>query len=138
MLFPIIKVHDKLHKNQEIIVGEDERHHILLVEKDGNLKFLNVQCCDGTGKGGSYEFLSRNGYFGDEIEFGTIFDILTLYAKNIQSNESGFEDEYQLILNELSQLYEKAVKAQSQKNENFFNRTSDTYLKKIKNNNQDT
>jgi hypothetical protein len=38
-------------------------HHKLFIAADGNIQFYNIQCGDGTGEYGGYEFLGREGLF---------------------------------------------------------------------------
>jgi len=66
MLFPIIKVKDN-HTGYEHIVGTDS--HDMLIAENGKITYYNLQNGDGSGEGGSYEFLgNEDEYFGVTIE----------------------------------------------------------------------
>lgn len=66
MKVPVIKVRDKYSKTERL-VGTDH-HDKLIINKDGQLHYVNWQCMDGTGsdEGYGYEFV---GYPVQEDEF---------------------------------------------------------------------
>jgi len=51
-------VKNKGEKGNGFIVGTNHHHELQLTE-DGNIKFVNIQCMDATGKDGGYEFIAK-------------------------------------------------------------------------------
>ncbi|MHB1654614.1 MAG: hypothetical protein ACYCVD_19390 [Desulfitobacteriaceae bacterium] len=78
MEFPIIKVRDEGTRGEGFFVGTDH-HHKLILDYNGNIQFFNIQCNDGTGKDGSYEFITQEGFFGNEIQLVNITELLNIY-----------------------------------------------------------
>jgi hypothetical protein len=84
MRFPIIKVRDKADGRIHIL-GTNS-HDTLYVDNSKGLQYLNLQCDDGTGRDGSYEFVVKGNkcdpYAGIEfVDFDTLFDI---YKKQVK------------------------------------------------------
>ena len=111
MEFPIIRVRDKGEKGKGFVVGANH-HHKLIVGENSNIQFVNLQNSDATGKedGYGYEFVSKKGFWGEKlIEFGSIWDILSLYSKDIGIKENGLDKEYKDVLKKLKAICEKSI-----------------------------
>lgn len=109
MKFPLIRIREKGSNDKGYFLGLDEAHHMLILDSNGNLKFHNIQCCDGTGKHGSFEFVTTKGYWGDEIEFGNIWDILNIYKEHLQIQEFQLDEEFNKALQQLKIVSDKAI-----------------------------
>lgn len=79
MRFPLIKVRHKGSKEEGFYVGYAPYHHKLIVDKDGNIKYVNIQNMETTSKNGMYEFLTKKSYYGQEIELVPFKKILEIY-----------------------------------------------------------
>lgn len=76
MLFPIIKVRDKESGHVHILgTNSHDTLHI-----DGGLQYYNLQCGDGTGRDGGFEFVGDV----DEIEFVDFDTLIDIYKNQIK------------------------------------------------------
>lgn len=81
MMFPIIRIRNKGEKGKGRIVGTDV-HDMLIPDKNGDIEYLDLQCMDGTGKDGSFEFVGKkDDMFKASIEFVDIDTLLKIYAE---------------------------------------------------------
>lgn len=78
---PILQIRDKC--GGRVHTYGTDSHDSLWVDDEGNLNYYNLQCGDGTGKNGSFEFV----YEPDEGGYGGI--------KEIYSNWEELRDEYE-------------------------------------------
>ena len=112
MKFPIIRVKNKGEKGNGFIVGTNH-HHKLILDENGNIKFVNIQCMDATGKypGYGYEFITKKGLMDEdeEISFGTVWDILNIYAKHIGIlDNKELTKEFNDVLKNLENVFTKS------------------------------
>lgn len=121
-MFPIIKIRNKGESGQirkHNYVGFDRAHHRLLLDENGNIKFLNLQSYSGTGKHGDMEFVSKveEAEFGVEhhIEFGTIFEVLNIYSESINIDDNKLSKEFNDVVFQLKEITEKAEKLNAEK-----------------------
>ena len=118
--FPLIKVRDRdIDEDNEILVGSNH-HHVLLLDKNGSISFLNMQCCEGTGKDGSYEFVSTEDEEGNrKIEMVNIIELLKVFGDEIHIKDLGMQNEFTDVLNSLENIISKAQDAQNRLQEEF-------------------
>jgi hypothetical protein len=83
MLFPVIRVRDKGSKDKGVLVGSNT-HHQLVLDDNGNIKFTNLQCMEGTGRDGGYEFVTKKSDYEHEIEMVTFDELLEIYKEQIK------------------------------------------------------
>ena len=85
MQFPIIKVRNKSSQGCKHIVGTNS-HDLLMLDENGNIKYHNMQCCEGTGEDGAYEFVGeKDEMYGTTIEFVTLDELVEIYIGQTDS-----------------------------------------------------
>jgi hypothetical protein len=114
MLFPVIRIRDKGSKDKGFMVGTNS-HHRLELDGQGNIKFFNLQCCDGTGKYGDYEFVTEKG--SRYIEMVTFDELLAIYKEEINMS-CETEAEIKRIFD---QFRDEAIKKNGLEEEDFNN-----------------
>ncbi len=124
----MIKVRTKGTKNEGVFVGADKAHHQLILDSNGNLQFFNIQCCAGTGKIGDYEFVTKKSDWGNEVEFGTIWDVLNIYSEFLGIQNS---KEFDNVLQQLKVVFDKAIAVKNKKLNEFIQKIlADTFEEK--------
>lgn len=122
MKFPIIKIRDKGSKGPGFLVGIDERHHELMVDENGNLEFLNVQCCDGTGVDGGFEFVAKKDDFGASIDWGNIWDLIDIaFSRYDILNDNCLKKDFAAAVKTLKCVFDKAEDMKIEHNKKFVN-----------------
>ena len=114
MKFPIIKVRDKGSNDKGYCLGVDEAHHQLILDNNSNLKFFNAQCCDGTGNDGTFEFVTRNGCYGKDIEFGDIFDLININKDYLHIKDDQLLKKYEIAVDQLKNVFSEAENARDE------------------------
>lgn len=89
----------------------------IILDSNGNLQFHNIQCCDCTGEHGSFEFVTTKGYWGDEVEFGDVWDILNIYKEYLEISKFKLDEEYNEVLNQLKTIFDKAIELREREKE---------------------
>lgn len=80
MLFPVIRIRTKDYKDKGRIIGTNS-HDELVINENGDIHYLNLQCMDGTGKHGSFEFVGGKGHYGPEIQFVNFEELIKIYME---------------------------------------------------------
>lgn len=94
MLFPIIRIREKGEKGKGRIIGTNS-HDMLRLDEHGNIAYHNLQCCEGTGEDGCYEFVGeRDEMYGVTIEFVTFEELVEIYKSEVKEL---CEDEHMLV-----------------------------------------
>ena len=85
MTFPIIEVVDKGRGGRHI-VGTNSHDALHIDNETGGLHYYNLQCGEGTGEYGSYEFIGEDNEYGpgSEIRFVTFEELLEIYKKEVE------------------------------------------------------
>lgn len=80
MLFPIIRIREKGDKDKGRIVGTNS-HDLLKLDEDGNIKYVNLQCMEGTGKHSCFEFVAKKEMFTEEIQLVSFEELIKIYME---------------------------------------------------------
>lgn len=129
MIFPLIRVRAKGDSHNGYLLGSDVAHHKLILDDNGSLKFHNIQCSDGTGKHGSFEFVTTEGYWGDEIDFGDIWDILDIYKKHLRISKFQLDKEYDEAIRQLKAVFDNAIELKAREDEQIIQNLFEEFYK---------
>ena len=126
MLFPIIYVKDKEGFGDAKIIGTNVHHSLTLC--DGNLQFINLQCFEGTGEDGCYEFTNLSEE--NEVRFVNFLQLMDIYKENVGISGSKFESEWDDLAFQLKNLLNKLDSKKREAKEKLYNDIASLYLKK--------
>lgn len=99
MKFPVIKIKDS---TEDRIVGTNSHDTLYVDPQTGGIQYLNLQCCEGTGKYGKYEFTGEVSEFSPypEIEFVSFEELAEIYMTHLE--DAGKEEaEIQGLIKEI-------------------------------------
>lgn len=85
MLFPIIRVKDKGKEGRGRILGTNS-HDVLIVNEQGSIDYLDLQCMGRTGEHGSCEFVAESieDFPYPVVEFVTFEQLIEIYKNEIK------------------------------------------------------
>lgn len=130
MQFPIIRVRNKGEQGEGFVIGTNH-HHQLKVTNDGNIEFVNVQCMDSTGsdEGYGYEFVTtEDTCWENQIEFGSIWDILNIYGEYLGVQDGECAEEFNKCLEQLRKVFDKAKRGQQEKEDEMHQKLFEKYF----------